>query len=116
MTRRRIIFRNKGDGAATAIATIVSARMPAAPVFFVRSVTHAPLVRLEDDSDRPEFKLPMTHSQYDLIVKALAPIGAGDGPDAHDARESVAMASEAWLCSKPCPRDLCHIIVASSEE
>ncbi|MDR6504072.1 hypothetical protein J2785_007266 [Burkholderia ambifaria] len=85
------------------------------PVLLVKSVT-APLGRLEDDSDRPEFKLSMTSGQYDLIVKALAPIGAGDGPDAHNARESVAIASEAWLCNKPCPPDLCHVVVAASEE
>lgn len=107
MTRRRIIFRNK---------TTVPAAAPARLVLLVKSIMPAPIVRLEDDSDRPEFKLPMTNSQYDRLVEALALIGTGDGPEAHDARESLARASVAQLCGKPCPPDLCHVVVAASGE
>ena len=110
MGTARIFFLDKRAAAPA------SMRMPTAPVVFVKAIRPTPLVPLEDDSNRPEFKRRITGRQFDAILAALAPIGAGDGPNAHYARELTATASEAWICAKPCPPDLCHIVVDSLEE
>lgn len=88
------------------VVPVVSVRMPAAPVMFVKTITPAP-VPLESVPETDlwfEFGKPMTCHMHELLCKGL-----------HDGRVSVSdvvRANQAFMCAKPLPADLIELVVA----
>jgi hypothetical protein len=114
MARRRVIFR-KGAAPAAAPVALVSVRMPAAPVMFVKAVTPSPSPSPAPESahaaalvepDEFNWGRPCTSRMVDILVKST-----------HDGLLSatdLSRASDAYMCLKPLPHDLIGAVLAGS--